>query len=89
MENGERFRVLASGVQELWADGVRTGHRLDALGEAALEAERPLHVAVAESDHTVCGRSAASMREYPVEFSALEERLRCPRCDDALGHPTT
>ena len=81
------LRVLASGVTELWADGVRPGHRLDALGERALEAERPLHVAAAGDDTTLCGLAVDHLREYPVDFAAQEQRIRCPTCDDRLGHP--
>jgi hypothetical protein len=83
-----RLRVLASGATELWADGVRQGNRLGSLGEAALEAERPLHVAVEGSDRTLCGESVEDLREYPVDFAAQEQRIRCPLCDGKLGHPT-
>ena len=82
-----RFRVLASGATELWTATARQGNRLSALGDAALEAERPLHVAVEGKDHTVCGESTRYMREYPVEFAAQEQRIRCPACDQHLGHP--
>lgn len=83
----QELRVLASGVTELWADGVRPGHRLDALGEQALEAERPLHVAIAGQSTTLCGLSVDHLREYPVDFAAQEQRIRCPTCDDRLGNP--
>lgn len=83
----QELRVLASGVTELWADGVRPGHRLDSLGQRALEAERPLHVAVAGEDRTLCGLAVDHLREYPVDFAAQEQRIRCPTCDDQLGHP--
>ena len=83
----QELRVLASGVTELWADGVRPDHRLEALGQRALEAERPLHVAVAGEDTTLCGVSVDHLREYPVDFAAQEQRIRCPTCDDRLGHP--
>jgi hypothetical protein len=83
-----RLRVLASGATELWADGVRQGNRLEALGEAALEAERPLHVARDGSDRTLCDMPVDDLREYPVDFAAQEQRIRCPLCDERLGHPT-
>jgi hypothetical protein len=83
-----RLRVLASGATELWADGVRQGNRLEGLGEAALEAERPLHVAIDGSDRTLCDMPVADLREYPVDFAAQEQRIRCPLCDERLGHPT-
>jgi len=82
------MRVFASGVTELWADGVRPGHRMDALGAEALEAERPLHVAPADGQQTLCGMPLRNLREYPVDFTALDQRVRCPRCDESLGHPT-
>ena len=37
------------------ADGVRQGDRLGSLGEDALEAERPFHVAIDGNDTTLCG----------------------------------
>lgn len=80
-------RVLASGATELWADGVRHGHKLDGLGDAALEAERPFHVALEGSDHTLCGTSVTDLREYPIDFAAQEQRIRCPVCDETLGSP--
>jgi hypothetical protein len=61
---------------------------MEALGEAALEAERPLHVAVDGADETLCGASVRDLREYPVDFADLQSWLRCPLCDDRLGHPT-
>jgi hypothetical protein len=81
-------RVLASGATELWADGVRQGDKLDRLGEAALEAERPFHVAFPGADHTLCGALVEHLREYPIDFAAQEMRIRCPVCDERLGHPT-
>jgi hypothetical protein len=78
------FRVFSSGATELYADGVRTGHKLDGLGDAALEVERPLHVAVEGSEQTLCGRPLHDLHEYPVDFTAQEHRIRCPRCDDAV-----
>jgi hypothetical protein len=83
-----RLRVFASGATELWADGVRQGHRLGALGDEALEAERPFHVAVNGNDRTVCGMSLEGLREYPIDFAAQERRIRCPLCDERLAHPT-
>jgi hypothetical protein len=83
------FRVFSSGATELYADGVRTGHKLESLGEAALEVERPLHIAVDGAELTLCGMSVQDLHEYPVDFTAQEHRIRCPRCDDALeslGH---
>jgi len=88
MVEDTRLRVFASGATELWADGVRQGHRLDALGDEALEAERPFHVARDGSDQTVCGLSLEALREYPIDFAAQEQRIRCPLCDERLGHPT-
>jgi hypothetical protein len=87
---GERpLRVFASGANQLWADGVRPGHRLGSLGEEkALETERPLHVAVDDSDTTLCGTPVHDLREYPVDFAAQELRIRCPVCDEKLGQPT-
>jgi hypothetical protein len=79
--SGGHVRVLASGVTELWADGVRPGHRLESLGDEALEAERPLHVALEDADRTLCDESARDLREYPVDFEALDQHLRCPACD--------
>ena len=82
------LRVLASGATELWADGVRQGHRLGSLGDAALEAERPFHVAIDGHDTTLCGEPVRDLREYPIEFEAQEQRIRCPVCDEMLEHPT-
>jgi hypothetical protein len=79
------LRVFASGAMELWADGVRTGHRLGSLGDAALEAEQPLHVAVGDAEATLCGKPVHDLREYPVDFTAQEQRIRCPRCDAELA----
>ncbi len=81
------LRVLASGATELWADTVRMGDRLDALGDAALEAERPFHVALPRSETTLCGVAVRVLREYPIDFAAQEQRIRCPVCDERLGHP--
>jgi hypothetical protein len=82
------LRVLASGATELWADGVRSGHRLDGgLGDAALEAERPFHVAALGSDRTLCGTPVRDLREYRIDFASQEQRIRCPICDKRLGHP--
>jgi hypothetical protein len=77
---GRRMRVLASGATELWAADVRRGHRLDALGEAALEVERPFHVALDAAELTLCGDSTRELREYSVDFQALEPHIRCPLC---------
>jgi hypothetical protein len=82
------LRVLASGATELWAGSVRAGNRLEGLGDAALEAERPFHVAVVDADRTLCGVIVDHLREYPIEFAAQEQRIRCPLCDEVLGHPT-
>jgi hypothetical protein len=84
----QTLRVLASGATELWADGIRQGHKLGSLGDAALEAERPFHVAVQGSDRTLCGVSVDDLREYPIDFAAQEQRIRCPICDERLGHPS-
>ena len=81
------IRVLASGATELWAAGVRSGHRLDRLGDEALEAERPFHVAMPGAAHTLCGTAVEHLREYPIDFAAQEARIRCPLCDEKLGHP--
>ena len=82
-----RLRVLASGATELWAPDVRQGDRGPALGDAALEIERPLHAAREGADHTVCGQPTWHMHEYPISFADQELRLRCPACDRLLGHP--
>jgi hypothetical protein len=84
MPPSEPLRVFASGAMELWADGVRSGHRLGSLGEAALEAEQPLHAAVDGADVTLCGTPLLDLREYPVDFVSQKSRIRCPRCDDEL-----
>jgi hypothetical protein len=81
------IRVLASGATELWADGVRAGHKLDRLGDEALEAERPFHVALPGAGQTLCGTDTEHLREYPIDFAAQEVRIRCPLCDQRLGHP--
>jgi len=88
MVEQQGMRVLASGATELWADGVRQGDRLGSLGDAALEAERPLHVAVEGSALTLCGIEVRDLREYPVDFAAQEQRIRCPLCDVRLGQPS-
>lgn len=87
MVDETRQRVFASGATELWADGVRQGDRLAGLGDDALELERPFHVALDGSEHTVCGASIAHLREYPIDFAAQESHIRCPVCDEKLGHP--
>ena len=83
----QTLRVLASGATELWADGVRAGNRLGALGSEALEAERPFHVATPGNQRTLCGTAVRDLREYPIDFAAQEQRIRCPLCDERLGHP--
>ena len=85
--NEQTLRVLASGATELWAGGVRADDRLSALGSEALEAERPFHVAAPGSDHALCGTPVRDLREYPIDFAAQEQRIRCPLCDERLGHP--
>ena len=87
MVDGEQLSVFASGATELWAANVRQGDRLSGLGEEALEIERPLHVAVTGEDTTVCGVSTRNLVEYPIDFAAQEQRIRCPLCDERLGHP--
>jgi len=86
-QDESRLRVLASGATELWAATARQGNRLSALGDAALELERPLHAARDGADQTVCGEPVRYMREYQVDFAAQEQRIRCPACDQQLGHP--
>lgn len=81
------IRVLASGATELWADGVQSGHKLGRLGDEALEAERPFHVALPGATRTLCGTDVEHLREYPIDFAAQETRIRCPLCDERLGHP--
>jgi hypothetical protein len=88
-DSESRLRVLASGATELWAADMRRGDRRSGLGELALEAERPLHVAREGADETFCGESVRHMREYPVDFAAQEDRIRCPGCDQQLGHPVS
>lgn len=87
-DDGVRLRVLASGATELWAGGVRGGDRLSSLGEEALEMERPFHVAIDGAPTTLCGARAGVLVEYPIDFAAQQPRLRCPICDQKLGHPT-
>jgi len=82
---GRGIRVLASGATELWASDVRRGHRLDALGEAALEVERPLHVALDAADLTLCGDSIRELREYPVDFQTLKPHIKCPLCSERFA----
>ncbi len=84
MSPSEGLRVFSSGITELWTDGVRTGHKLGSLGKAALETERPLHVAADGADVTLCGTPLHDLHEYPVDFAAQEQRIRCPRCDTEL-----
>jgi hypothetical protein len=79
------YRVFASGASELWAGSVRPQHRLDVHGEAALELERPLHLAPAEASRTLCGMPVVNLREYPVVFSEQDVSLRCPMCDEIAG----
>jgi hypothetical protein len=81
------IRVLASGATELWADGVPPRHKLNRLGDEALEAERPFHVALLGATRTLCGTDVEHLREYPIDFAAQEPRIRCPLCDERLGHP--
>ena len=85
MAASDGLRVYSSGAMELWADGVRTGHKLGSLGDAALEAEQPLHVAAEGEQVTLCGKSTHDLHEYPVDFTATEPRIRCLRCDDELA----
>jgi hypothetical protein len=80
--------VFASGATELWTGQVRAGHRIDGLGDAAMDVERPLHLARDGESHTLCGLAVDGFREYPVDFSAQEQRIRCPTCDESLGQPT-
>ena len=61
--NQSGIRVLASGATELWADGVREGHKLDRLGDEALEAERPFHVALPGAQQTLCGADVEHLRD--------------------------
>jgi hypothetical protein len=79
------YRVLASGAYELSAGDVRPRHRMDALGDAALDLEKPLHLAAAAAKRTLCGMPVADLREYPVVFSDQDVSLRCPMCDQATG----
>jgi hypothetical protein len=85
MDEKPMVRVLASGASELWAAGVRPGNRLPGLGDAALEVERPLHVAVGDADLTLCGSSIEDLREYAVDFAALKPHLKCPLCAERLS----
>lgn len=87
-ESMATLRVLASGATELWADGMRRDP-FEGLGDAALEAERPFHVAMEGADSTLCGTRVEDLHEYPIDFAAQEQRIRCPVCDQKLGHPTS
>lgn len=58
----------------------------DGLSDESLETGRPLHLASAASDQTLSGLSSADMIEYPVEFSAQEQRIQCSACA-AAGRP--
>jgi hypothetical protein len=89
VDDGVRLRVLASGATELWAGGVRRGDRLGSLGEEALEVERPFHVAIDGAATTLCGAGVGVLVEYPIDFAAQQPHLRCPICDEKLGHPTS
>jgi hypothetical protein len=80
MDEDSTVRVLASGATELWAAGVRPGDRLARLGDAALEVERPLHVAMGGANLTLCGSSTRDLREYAVDFASLERHIKCPLC---------
>jgi hypothetical protein len=84
MSLSEGLRVFSSGATELWAGSVRTGHKLGSLGDAAVETERPLHVAADGADVTLCGRPLRGLHEYPVDFAAQEQRIRCPQCETEL-----
>jgi hypothetical protein len=79
------YRVFASGAYELWAGSVRPRHRLDALGNAALHLERPLHLAAVGAKRTMCGMPVVDLREYPVVFSDQDVSLRCPLCEEATS----
>jgi hypothetical protein len=85
MERWGEFRVLTSGADELGAGGVRPRHRLDGLGDASLEAEKPLHLAVPSAKWTLCGLPVATLREYPLAFVDQDVNLRCAACDEAAG----
>ena len=45
-------------------------------------------MAVEDSDATLCDMPVRGLREYPLVFGAQEQRIRCPVCDERLGHPT-
>jgi hypothetical protein len=85
VEAAEEYRVFASGAYALSAGPVRPQHRLDVHGEAALELERPLHLAAAAASRTLCGMPVVNLREYPVVFSDQDVDLRCPMCDEVAG----
>jgi hypothetical protein len=80
-------RLLASGATELSAANVRPGDRLAGLGDAALKVERPLHVAQRGADLTLCGSSTRDLREYAVDFTAIEEHIKCPLCAERSASP--
>lgn len=84
MRDQSGLRVVASGATELWAGGVRQGDRLSGLGDAALETERPLHLAFPDEDTTLCGTPVLNLVEYPIDFAAQEQRIRCPGCDEKV-----
>jgi hypothetical protein len=52
-----------------------------------MDVERPLHVARDGEPRTLCGLEVKGFREYPIDFSVQEQRIRCPTCDESLGHP--
>ena len=64
---------------------MRPRHRMDGLGDATLEVEKPLHLAAGAAKWTLCGMPVAELREYPVVFSDQDVSLRCPMCDEATG----
>lgn len=85
MEPAGRYRVFASGVDELSAGGVRPRHRLETPGPAEPHLERPLHLAPPEAKRTLCGMPVVHLREYPVVFADQDPSLRCPMCDEATA----
>jgi hypothetical protein len=88
MNEDRCVRALASGATELRAADVRPGHRLDRLGDAASELERPLHVAWGDEPVTLCGTSTRDLREYPVEFASLAPHIKCPLCAGRFSQHT-
>jgi hypothetical protein len=82
-------RVLATECWPLahtsWAGSVRPRHRLDALGNAALGLERPLHLAAPSASRALCRMPVVNLRECPMVFSEQDVNLRCPMCDEAIG----